>query len=602
MPDVIRLLPDSVANQIAAGEVIQRPGSVVKELVENAVDAGATEIRILVRDAGKTAVQVIDNGCGMSETDARMSFERHATSKISKADDLFSIRTMGFRGEALPSIVAVAQVEMKTRRHEDELGTLVEIHGSELIRQESVATTEGTNILVRNLFYNIPARRKFLKTDSTELKHIITEFQRIALAQSSIAFSLYHNQTEIYNLPAGPLRQRIMHIFGKSMNQNLVQLETETSIVRITGFVGKPEFARKTYGEQFFFVNNRFMRHAYFHKAVTEAYDLILPPDSVPAYFLFLDILPEQIDVNIHPTKTEIKFEDERAIWQILHAAVRESLGKFNITPSLDFDRDGVPEIPSFSKHQDARIPEIPVRGDYNPFDSPERPGFRSERPPSGWESLYEGIRKAGEGSAPDTGGKGQDAGGEAGGGHFFQFKNRYILTPVKSGLMIIDQKRAHERILFESFLEQAGQGKQASQKNLFPVTLELDAADHLLLTELMEPLRSMGFEIRDLGNYAVIVDGVPGFISHTDPKPWIEQMLESYKSTGQDPGTNQQERIARSLAVASAIPYGKALSPEEMQHLVDSLFASRSPNYSPSGKPVLYILPMEEFEKWFKP
>ncbi|MGC9469948.1 MAG: DNA mismatch repair endonuclease MutL [Bacteroidales bacterium] len=602
MTDIIRLLPDSVANQIAAGEVIQRPASVVKELVENSIDAGASEIKVVVRDAGKTLIQVIDNGSGMTETDARMAFERHATSKINSADDLFSIRTMGFRGEALASIAAVAQVETKTRQPDDETGTFLEIHGSEVITQEPVACMAGTHISVKNLFYNIPARRRFLKTDSTELRHIITEFQRSALACPSVAFSLIHNQTEIYQLPEAPLRQRIAHIFGKGMNQHLIPLEAETSIVKISGFIGKPEVAKKTAGEQFFFVNHRFMRHAYFHKAVTEAFEPVLPADSLPSYFICFEILPDHIDVNIHPTKTEIKFEDERAVWQILHATVREALGKFNITPSLDFDREGVPEIPPLGRTQEIKPPQIDINTGYNPFSPPGTAPSRTERPPAGWESLYEGLsphpslhERAHAGEEPFSG----EA--ESRGIQFYQFKNRYIFTPVKSGLMIIDQKRAHERILYETFLNNLEQSVQVSQKNLFPVTLELEAGDHTLLMEMHESLKRLGFEIRDLGHGNILVEGVPEYARHVDLKPFIEHLLESYKNTGRDTEAGPHEKIARSLAAASAIPYGKPLTQEEMQHLIDSLFACQSPNHTPGGKTIVFILPVHEIEKWFR-
>ena len=599
MADIIRLLPDSVANQIAAGEVIQRPASVVKELLENSVDAGAAEVRVLIKDSGKTLVQVIDDGCGMSGTDARMAFERHATSKISKAEDLYAIRTMGFRGEALASVAAVAQVEVRSRRAEDEVGTCIEVHGSVLVKHEPVASERGTSVSVKNLFYNTPARRKFLKTDSTELKQIIGEFQRIALANFDLRFSLYHNQTEIYNLPPAALMQRIIGIFGKGMNQHLVRLDTGTSIISIGGFLGKPELARKTYGEQFFFVNRRFMRHAYLHKAVSEAYQPVLPQDAVPSYFIFLEADPANIDVNIHPTKSEVKFEDERAVWQILHASVREALGKFNLAPSLDFDREGVPEIPVFSRSAPVNVPQIDTDASFNPFTTFEGK-YRRESPPREWEKLYEGLRGSGSPVFPEKGAEGTESGSQLRGRQFFHFKGRFIITAVKSGLLGIDHKRAHERILFEQFMASMERKTEPSQKKLFPSVIQMDAADHTLLMEMKDNLQQVGFEIRDLGNFNVLVEGLPGEADKLNPRHAIERMLEEFKTTGNDPSVGRQENVARSLAVSAAIPYGKTLSPAEMENLVDRLFACAAPNYSPSGKTVVFILPLEEVEKWF--
>jgi DNA mismatch repair protein MutL len=462
--DIIQLLPDSVANQIAAGEVIQRPASVVKELVENALDAGATEITIHVKDAGRTLIQINDNGCGMSPTDARMAFERHATSKISSANDLFCIRTMGFRGEALASIAAIADVELRTKKVEDEVGTFIHIVGSEVKTQEATACNNGTGFMIKNLFYNVPARRKFLKGNTTEIKHIIWEIQRIAIPNPEIKISLFHNNSPIYELPKTNQRKRIVDLFGKAINQSLVQVNEETSLVKIFGFVGQPKFARKTIGEQFFFVNGRFIRHPYFQKAVMQAYQQLLPPDTFPSYFLFLEIDPANIDINVHPTKTEIKFENERDIWPIIHAAVRESLGKHNVVPSIDFDQSGNIDIPVPPKSFDnIQFPEIQINREYNPFEvaktssmgnlgrvQPEKKNL--ER----WEDLYNGTQLKLK-PVVESDSKNEEEpfllpGGQFSGKKTLQLKQKYILTPVKSGLMIIDQKRAHERILFEKF------------------------------------------------------------------------------------------------------------------------------------------------------
>ena len=467
MSDIIQLLPDSVANQIAAGEVIQRPASVVKEMVENSLDAGATEIIIHVKDAGRTLIQITDNGCGMSPTDARMSFERHATSKITSANDLFNIRTMGFRGEALASIAAIADLELRTKRIEDEVGTYIHILGSEVKAQEATACANGAGFMIKNLFYNVPARRKFLKGNTTELKHIINEIQRIALPNPAIKISLFQNNIPVYELPKANHRKRIVDLFGKAINQSLIQVDEETSIVKITGFVGQPKFARKTMGEQFFFVNGRFIRQPYFHKAVMQAYQQLLPTDAFPTYFLFLETDPANIDINVHPTKTEVKFENERDIWQIIHAAVRESLGKNNVVPSIDFDQNGSIDIPLPPKSFDQVIfPEIKINPDYNPFEieKPRSPGNLIKNQPEKrnldrWEDLYTGTQlKLKPETEPSTIERieqvFQDISGQFTGKKFLQLKQKYILTPVKSGLMVIDQKRAHERILFEKFMD----------------------------------------------------------------------------------------------------------------------------------------------------
>jgi len=598
MPDIIKLLPDSVANQIAAGEVIQRPASVVKELMENAVDSQAGSIDVIIKDSGRTLVQVIDNGSGMSETDARLSFERHATSKITSAHDLFAITTKGFRGEALASIAAVSMVELRTRKSEEESGTQIIINGSKVETQEPCSCPTGSSFSVKNLFYNIPARRRFLKSDNTEMRHIITEFQKIAIAHPGIRFTLYHNDNEIYNLGSTNIRQRIIGVFGKQINNDLITLETTTTLIDIKGFIGKPENARRTYGEQFFFVNNRFMKHPYFHKAVVEAYQNILPPEAIPSYFIFMETDPASIDINIHPTKTEIKFEDERSIWQILMASVREALGRFNIVPSLDFNDEGLIEIPvrsAFKSIPDPPAIEIDPR--YDPFagddkvSSQNRLIERFERENnSGWEKLYTALEHEGQEPARiETDRK------------FFQIKNKYIVCPVKSGLMLIDQKRAHERILYEKFLENLNNNRSLSQSELFPVSLELNPADILVLKEIEEDIRLLGFSFSFSGKNIISITGRPSEIGSADPVMMIEILLEEFKKTQSDPSTGIREKVASAMAGASAIPYGKVLTKNEMEDLFDTLFLCKAPNYSPKGKAVINILTLEEIDKRLK-
>jgi DNA mismatch repair protein MutL len=600
MSQVIKLLPDSVANQIAAGEVIQRPASVIKELMENSVDAGAENIRVIVKDSGKTLIQVIDDGCGMSETDARLSFERHATSKISTANDLFAITTKGFRGEALASIAAVSMVELRTRTEENETGILIRINGSRVELQEPCSCPKGSGFSVKNLFYNIPARRKFLKTDATEMRHITGEFQKIAIAHPEIRFSLYHNDTEIYNLPESNIRQRIIGLFGRQINQDLVTIDTTTSLIDVSGFIGKPENARRTYGEQFFFVNNRFMKHPYFHKAVMEAYNNILPSDVIPSYFIFLTADPASIDINIHPTKTEIKFEDERDIWQIIMASVREAIGRFNISPSLDFENEALIEIPVKTEY--GAIPETPsidVNTQYNPFDSDANHSnrrtfierFERESHPD-WGKLYDGLKKedkSSENVAGDTSRK------------LFQVKNKYIICPVKSGLMIIDQKRAHERILYERYLNNLNNHIPVTQSEMFPVKIELNPGDYQILTEIEEDIVLLGFNIRHTGNNVISLDGIPADNSIMNAEEIFRLIMEDYKSTRNDPGKSLKEKVACALARTAAIPYGRAMGRNELERFFDMLFSCPAPNYSPSGKPVIHIIDMEDIEKKFK-
>ena len=601
MPDIIKLLPDSVANQIAAGEVIQRPASVVKELMENSVDAGAGNISVIIKDSGKTIIQVIDDGSGMSETDARLSFERHATSKISSAKDLFAIVTKGFRGEALASIAAVAMVELKTRREADETGTLVQINGSKVETQEPCSFPKGSSFSVKNLFYNVPARRKFLKSDSTELRHIINEFQKVALAHPEIRFSLIHNDSELYNLPAANQRQRIIGIFGKQINQDLINLETETSLISIRGFIGKPESARRTYGEQFFFVNNRFMKHPYFHKAVAEAYQNILPSDAIPTYFIFMEADPTSIDINIHPTKTEIKFEDERSIWQILMASVREALGRFNIVPSIDFENESLIDIPVRSPADSfPKQPEIKINPNFNPFDGEElssgRPAFSEQferKDVTNWEQLYSSLEKGN--SVPGSIPHGETV------RKFFQIKNKYIVCPVKSGLMFIDQKRAHERILFEQYMESLSFSNPVSQTELFPVTLEMNPADIQVIRDIENDLKMLGFAFTIKGDHEIVLKGRPSGSVISDARELFAAFVQEFRETQESPTAGEKEKLASAMASASAIPYGKALMQNEMEDLFDMLFGCSSPNYSPKGKPVISIITLEELDKRFK-
>jgi DNA mismatch repair protein MutL len=590
MSDIIHVLSDAVANQIAAGEVIQRPASVVKELMENAVDAGASSIKVIVKEAGKVLIQVVDNGCGMSENDARTCFDRHATSKISSAEDLFAIHSRGFRGEALASMAAVAEVTLKTKKKGAELGTHVRISGSNIELQEPIQTPPGCNFQVMNLFFNVPARRKFLKSDHTELRHIINEFNHVALTNYQVECSLIHNQTEILHLPPSNLRRRIMGIFGKAINAYLIPVESETSLIKISGFIGKPEHARKTYGEQFFFVNERYIKHPYFHKAVMNGYEQILATEHIPSYFIFFETDPSRIDVNIHPSKTEVKFEDERAIWQILLAAVKEAIGRNNLSPSLDFEKEGVIDIPVLRQNSEIRIPEIDTNPDYNPFD-----GEKSYYPVShgssylddrhrGWEQLFE-----------------PSAGSENTVSRHLQLKNKYILSPVKSGLMIIDQRKAHERIIYEKMIEAQSRREPLAQITLFPETIRLGSADYQVCLEMLEELDKLGFDIRDFGNNSVVVHGLPSEISPSQAGNKLELMIEHYKNLQGDPDSGTPERVARAASKASSISYGRALTDIEMKELVDKLFACQNPNYSPSGKLIVKIIELSEFETYFK-
>lgn len=631
MPDIINLLPDSVANQIAAGEVIQRPASAVKELLENSIDAKSTDIKLIIKDAGRTLIQIIDNGIGMSETDARMSFERHATSKIQSADDLFKIKTMGFRGEAMASIAGVAQVEMKTRRSEDQLGTHIEIEGSELKSQTQCACSKGTSISVKNLFFNVPARRSFLKSDSVELRHIIEEFQRVAIAHPEIAFSFHHNNSELFHLGKGTLRQRLVGIFGDSYNQRLVPVEENTTIVNVTGFIGKPEFARKTRGEQFFYVNNRFIKSSYLHHAVQNAYDQLLPNDAFPSYFINMEIDPKAIDVNIHPTKTEIKFEDERSVYTIIRAAVKQSLGKYNIAPSLDFEQELSIELPEKKSKEEILMnpPKITINKKYNPFSEEEKKEERRNKFLGGspilpspdsfttgaekqrgreWEkefSLHADSQleievKKEEETQTEFSIEGEKTTKTAA----YQLHNKYILAHIKTGMIVIDQQAAHERILYENYFEMVEKHKGVSQQQLFPQTLEFSAGDAVVVKELNDELQGLGFDINEFGKNTFIVHGIPADIAGQNVFELLEKLIEDYKASQgskSDLKNAKKEIVAKGMAKNLAIKSGVQLTKEEMSHMVDELFACKMPYASPTGKPTLITIGIDELEKKFK-
>ena len=604
MSDIIHLLPDSVANQIAAGEVIQRPASVIKELVENAVDAGAKIIHVIVVDAGRTSIQVIDDGCGMSSTDARLAFERHATSKIKQADDLFALHTMGFRGEALASIAAVAQVELQTRMATDEIGTQLTIAGSKMIDQQPVACPVGCNFRVENLFYNVPARRKFLKSNATELNNILTAYERIALVYPDIHFTFHHNGAELMNLKPSSLRQRITDVFGKQYGQDLLPVEADTVMCRVTGFVSKPEAARKKGGNDYFFVNGRYMKHPYFHKAVMTAYERLVPEGMQPPYFLYFDIKPSDIDVNIHPTKTEIKFENEQAIWQLLVAVVRDAIGKFCEIPSIDFDTVGKPEIPVFDPSRDnVQAPKVTYNPAYNPFD---HPSSSSHRAPSSWETLYEGLTPAAP-DATETSFLSSDLPSDRSPVHY-QYKGQYIMTAVKSGLMVIDQHRADVRILFERYASAgSAEGGAASQRLLFPETIRLSPSDSVTMEQILPELSSLGFDLSSLGGGTFAVNGIPAGLEGVESIALIQQILVDVAEHDAMTGSASQaidltvsQSLHLSLARAAAIPYGQVLSNEEMENIVNSLFSCSNVNYTPDGKPILVILPQTDIDGLF--
>jgi DNA mismatch repair protein MutL len=616
MPDIIQLLPDAVANQIAAGEVVQRPASAVKELIENAIDAGADKIQLILKDAGKSLIQVIDNGCGMSLTDARMCFERHATSKIRKAEDLFAIRTMGFRGEAMASIAAIAQVELKTRRHEDELGTCILIEGSEVVSQEACSANTGTSICIKNLFYNTPARRNFLKSNPVEMRHIIDEFQRVALANPQVFFTMHHDGQEVYHLPSAALKQRIVHLFGNNYNQRLVPVEEETTIINLRGFVGKPEFARKTRGEQFFFVNNRFIRDAYLNHAVLTAFQELLPDETFPLYVLFIDIDPGKIDINVHPTKTEIKYQDEKSIYAIIRSAVKRSLGKYNITPTLDFDQENsIGHLITPKPFDEIVQPSIAFNPDFNPFANEKKsereiPFLRNTNDyntaiPRNWDTLYEISKKEETLQQEMHAEKGipidEQEITKSSERQFFQVHNRFIMSQIKSGFMLISQQAAHERILYERFLQQLQNHSGVSQQSLFPQSVTLNSSDFELLRELLPDIRGLGFDIREFGKNTVVVEGIPADINNANEHELLEQLLEGFKNNLTILKLDKRDNLARSLARNAAIKTGVKLSLEEMNQLVDQLFACQMPNLALNGKPVITTFTLNELAERFE-
>jgi DNA mismatch repair protein MutL len=596
MSDIIQLLPDSVANQIAAGEVIQRPASVIKELVENAVDAGARNIRVMVTDAGRTSIQVIDDGCGMSETDARLAFERHATSKIRQADDLFALHTMGFRGEALPSIAAVSQVELVTRMEGEEIGTKLMLQGSRVVGQEPVACPVGSNFRVDNLFFNVPARRKFLKSNATELNNILVAFERIVLVYPNIHFTLYSNQQELLNLRAGSLRQRIVDVFGKKAGQELLPIDVDTVLCRISGFVAKPEAARKKGGHDYFFVNGRYMRHPYFHRAVVGAYERLVPEGMQPPYFIYFDVSPAEIDVNIHPTKTEIKFENEQGIFQVLSAAVKDALGRFCDIPTIDFNTEGRPDIPVFDPQRDAiRTPKVQYNPAYNPFekDSTLSPSSGGSSIPSSPVMPDRELGLFGD-ETPST-----LPTSEMSPVHY-QYKGRYIMTAVKSGLMIIDQHRADVRICYERNMERFAQRQGSTQRLLFPEMIQFSPSETVLMERFLPDLCSMGFDISNLGGGSYAIAGIPVGIDAVDPLSLLRNMITDGVEKGIGNEGELHTSLALSMARNTAIAYGQVLTNEEMERVVNELFACSNANYTPDGRPILSILPQQDIERFF--
>ncbi|MBQ5541178.1 MAG: DNA mismatch repair endonuclease MutL [Bacteroidales bacterium] len=604
MAEVIKLMSEALANQIAAGEVIQRPASVVKELVENSVDAGADKITVNIKDAGRTLIQVIDNGCGMSEKDALKSFERHATSKIYKTDDLFCIYTKGFRGEALASISSVAEVELKTAQEGDQTGTQVIFSGGEFVSQSPVSTPKGTNFAVKSLFFNVPARRKFLKADSTEFQHIITEFQRVALTHPMIEFYLYHNSQIVYSLPKAALKQRIIAICGKNLNQDLIPVEIDTSIVKITGFTGKPQAAKKRNDKQYFFVNNRYMKNPYFNKAVLLAYDKLISPDTAPPYFLYFEVDPRTIDVNVHPTKTEINFENAADIFKLVQAGIRETLNKNDVAPAIDFDNAEAASLPYFSK--DMEIPEMPretFNPYYNPFESTRSsytPGSYNTTPQEkhnleNWQKLYSNVNEN-ENIPFFDGGKTVSEDEKK----IIQVREKYIVSPIKSGLMIIDQYRAHYRVLYNKYLLQIDNNADSIQKLLYPEKLSLDTLSASMLYDLRDEVLSIGFDLDFTDITLPVLKGIPPYIDKNQAVEILTDIIDNYKEEHGNIQTSIKDILAKSLARRQAVKAGRPLNAQEMNSLIDDLFATGEPNYSPDGKTAVVILPVEELEKKF--
>ncbi len=629
MSDVIKLLPDSVANQIAAGEVIQRPASVIKELVENAVDAGATEIQIILKEAGRTLIQVIDNGLGMTPTDARLAFERHSTSKIKDAQDLFSLNTMGFRGEALASIAAIAQVELRTQRIGESMGTVIEISASQCQRQEPYYGNPGSNFMVKNIFFNVPARRKFLKSNQVEMSNIAREFEKLALVNHNIDFSLIHNDNTMFKLMAGNLKQRIVSLFGRTFDSQLIPVHLDTNLIRIDGYVCRPENARKRNYQQFLFVNGRYMRHPYFHKAVMSAYEELIPNDEQPNYFLNFNVDPQTIDVNIHPTKTEIKFENEITIWPIISAAVKETVGRFSIAPSIDFDIEGAPELPAYSNDKNVSSPTIDIDNSYNPFATSKSNvktpsgGYSKSDVNNDWEALYANFEKSKANGLNTPDEEITDKDNIQVEAHnpqvevittsarpllddvtmpmCMQLKNRYILSPSKSGLMIVDQHRAHIRILFDRYMDNKDKQGVFSQRVLFPEVIHLSTSHHLILEELEPEMNKMGFELAFLGDNSWAINGVPNDIEGVNIQDLILQVIESVNMGGDSIETKIYEHLALEIARRTAIPVGRVMTPDEMDNLMSQLLLLPKPNYTPDGKLIISVVTTEYISKLFQ-
>jgi len=609
MSNIIKQLPDSVANQIAAGEVIQRPASAVKELLENAVDAGANDIKLIIKDAGKTLIQVIDNGSGMTPMDARMCFERHATSKINKAADLFAIRTMGFRGEAMASIAAIAQVEMKTRPHDDELGTCLKIEGSKVTSQEACQCATGTNIAIKNLFFNVPARRNFLKSNTAETRHIIEEFIRVSAINPEIAFSMTHNEKIVFKLQTGSVKSRVVGIFGKIYNERMLRVEQQTDSLKITGFIGKPEFAKKTRGEQYFFVNKRFVKHAYLNHAVAKAFLELIPTDAFPSYFINIEIDPEEIDINIHPTKTEVNFKDARYVYAILAAAVKQSIGKYSLTPTIDFDVDPSTEA-AFSQlpGKNLKQPGIQTNPDYNPFRQNQPSGF--EKTPhhlqgqQDWQKLFTGQSKSrqAEVSGQHIHKESDDALLETEyATSFFQLQQKYIVSNVKAGMMLIDQQKAHERILYEAYMEQLSGNSTASQQQLFPQTVHFSPDDAQIIRSLNEEIEKLGFIIDTFGTNSFMIKGIPSGLKETDVSAILERIVQNHKEQSKNLDYDKNVILARSMATNLSTKAGTKLEEREMADIYQRLFSCKVPQVSPDGKNILAIISLAEIEKFLK-
>ena len=607
MADIIHLLPDHVANQIAAGEVVQRPASVVKELLENSIDAESSEVKLLIKNAGKTLIQVIDNGKGMSVTDARLSFERHATSKIKAADDLFCLNTKGFRGEALASIAAIAHVELKTKQDDEELGTLITIEGSSITDQNTIATPKGTSIAVKNLFFNIPARRNFLKSDAVELRHIIDEFHRVVLAHPQINFSMYHNGNNLFDLRSENFRQRIVHTFGKKTNEKLVPVDEDTELLKISGFVGKPEYAKKSRGEQFFFVNHRFIKSPYLNHAIQAAFEGLLPPNKFPSYFLNLTVDPKSIDINIHPTKTEIKFDDEPTIYALLRAAVKHSLGQFSVAPILDFQRDAALDTPYHQQKEQVSSPKVEVNPDFNPFSKPKSSPSSSS---PAWEGLYTDLQPDATESSndfsevqfesdelqssifdEDEGKKVQNT---------FQLQNKYIISTIKSGMVVIDQNRAHERILYEDFLKQITINDAVGQQLMFPLTLEFSTKDMDVLLELKEQLEHSGFVFDNFGNQQTTISAIPAALKDSEVKKVFLQLIDDVHNEVPDFNFSSSDLLAKTFAKSLAIKNGKKLNITEQEFIVNALFACKEPALSLTHKAIFTTIEITELESKF--